>query len=461
MTDSPVITRFAPSPTGFLHIGGARTALFNWAFARHHGGTFLLRIEDTDRARSTQEAIDAILDGMRWLGLEADAAPVFQHANAARHVGVAEQLLADGKAYKCTCTAEQVEAMREKARAEGRPPRYDGSCREAGHGDPQAPYVVRFKAPTDGATEVADLIQGPVRFDNTQFDDLVLLRSDGSPTYMLSVVVDDHDMGVTHVVRGDDHLTNAGRQAQIYDALGWTRPHFAHMALIHGPDGAKLSKRHGALGVEAYRDMGYLPEAMRNYLARLGWSHGDDEIFSTDELVSWFTLEAIGKAPARFDMEKLDHVNAQHLNRSNDAALTALVAGLDPDLAPYTAQVEAAMPELKERATRLGDLVADAAFFKAARPIRADEKLAKHVNDETRPHLAALHAELAALDDWSLPSIDALVKGYMEANGLKMGKLAPAFRAALVGSSRSPGILPVLALLGRDEALARLHDQIA
>lgn len=456
-----VITRFAPSPTGFLHIGGARTALFNWAFARRHGGQFLLRIEDTDRARSTQEAIDAILDGMDWLGLPADAAPTYQHANADRHIEVAEQLLASGKAYKCFATAEEVEAMREKARAAGKPPRYDGTWRDRDAADApaDAPFVVRFKAPQEGETIIEDAIQGTVTFANEQFDDLILVRSDGSPTYMLSVVVDDHDMGITHIIRGDDHLTNAGRQAQIYDALNWTIPQFAHMSLIHGSDGAKLSKRHGALGVEAYRDMGYLPEAMRNYLARLGWSHGDDEIFSTDQLVDWFSLEAIGKAPARFDTEKLDYVNAQHLNMSDDAALTAEVLALDPALAPHEAQVLTAMPQLKERATRLGDLVSDAAFLRAARPIQAEDKLAKHLTDETSAHLAALHAKLSELDNWSNDTIDAVVKGYMEAEGLKMGKIAPALRAALVGNSNSPGVIPVLALLGREEALARLSDK--
>ena len=461
-TDTPVITRFAPSPTGFLHIGGARTALFNWAFARHHGGTFLLRIEDTDRARSTQEAIDAILAGMDWLGLSADADPVYQHANAARHVAVAEQLLADGKAYKCFCTPEEVDAMREKARAEGRPPRYDGTWRDRDPSDAPAdtPFVIRFKAPQSGDTVIEDAIQGTVTFANEQFDDLILLRSDGTPTYMLSVVVDDHDMGVTHVIRGDDHLTNAGRQAQIYAALGWAVPQFAHMSLIHGADGAKLSKRHGALGVEAYRDMGYLPAAMRNYLARLGWSHGDDEIFTDAQLIDWFSLDAVGKAPARFDTEKLDFVNAQHLNMSDDAALVDNVLALDAELAPFKEQVLAAMPLLKERATRLGDLVDDSAFLKAKRPIAVDDKLAKHLNDDNKPHLAALHGQLSALSDWSTEAIEALIKAYMEAADLKMGKLAPAFRAALVGHSRSPGIFDVLALLGRDEALARLADQI-
>jgi glutamyl-tRNA synthetase len=457
-----VITRFAPSPTGFLHIGGARTALFNWAFARHHGGTFLLRIEDTDRARSTQEAIDAILDGMNWLGLDADEAPSFQHAQAARHVEVADQLLAAGQAYKCFCTAEEVEAMREAARQAGDPLRYDGTWRDrdAAEARAEAPFVIRFKAPQSGETIIQDAIQGEVTFANAQFDDLILLRSDGSPTYMLSVVVDDYDMGVTHVIRGDDHLTNAGRQAQIYAALDWPLPIFAHMSLIHGADGAKLSKRHGALGVDAYRDMGYLPEAMRNYLARLGWSHGDEEVFSTAQLVDWFSLDAVGKAPARFDMEKLDYVNAQHLNQADDADLTALTLALDPELTPFTAQVEAAMGLLKERASRLGDLVADAAFLKAARPIGVDEKLAKHLNEANLAHLATLHDALQGLETWASEPIEACIKAYMDAHELKMGKLAPAFRAALVGNSQSPGIFDVLSLLGRDEALRRLKDKI-
>tara|TARA_B110000971_G_scaffold220917_1_gene266047 strand:+ start:1740 stop:3134 length:1395 start_codon:yes stop_codon:yes gene_type:complete len=457
-----VITRFAPSPTGFLHIGGARTALFNWAFARHHGGTFLLRIEDTDRARSTQEAIEAILDGMAWLGLDADEAPCFQHAQAERHVAVAHQLLAAGQAYKCFCTAEEVDAMREAARQAGEPLRYDGTWRDrdASEAPLDTPYVIRFKAPQSGETIIHDAIQGDVTFANAQFDDLILLRSDGSPTYMLSVVVDDYDMGVTHVIRGDDHLTNAGRQTQIYTALDWRLPVFAHMSLIHGADGAKLSKRHGALGVDAYRDMGYLPEAMRNYLARLGWSHGDDEVFSTAQLVDWFSLDAVGKAPARFDMEKLDYVNAQHLNQAEDADLTTQTLALDADLAPFAAQVQAAMPLLKERASRLGDLVADAAFLKAKRPIPLDEKLAKHLNAASLAHLDTLREVLKTLETWAPEPIEACIKAYMEAKELKMGKLAPAFRAALVGNSQSPGIFDVLALLGRDEALSRLKDKI-
>ncbi|MGB0478194.1 MAG: glutamate--tRNA ligase [Parvibaculales bacterium] len=462
MTDAKPVTRFAPSPTGFLHIGGARTALFNWAFARHHGGTFLLRIEDTDRARSTQEAIDAILGGMSWLGLDADDAPIYQHANAPRHIAIAEQLLADGHAYKCFCTAEEVKAMREKARAEGKPPRYDGTWRDrdASEAPANAPFVVRFKAPQSGETVIDDLVQGRIATANEQFDDLILLRSDGTPTYMLSVVVDDHDMAVTHIIRGDDHMTNAARQAQIYAALGWDVPQFAHIPLIHGPDGAKLSKRHGALGVEAYRDMGYLPEAMRNYLARLGWSHGDDEVFSTTQLIDWFGLEAIGKSPARFDTEKLDNVNAQHLNMADDAALVAEAIAINPELADFETQLTAAMPLLKTRATRLPDIAADAAFLAAQRPIDVDEKLQKHLNEETRPHLQALATALEALDSWASVEIETVIKAYMDENELKMGKLAPAFRASLVGNSQSPGIFDVLALLGKNEALQRLNDKI-
>ena len=423
---------------------------------------FLLRIEDTDRARSTQEAIDAILDGMGWLGLDADEAPVYQHANAPRHIAIAEQLLADGHAYKCFCTAKEVEAMREKARAEGKPPRYDGTWRDrdASEAPADAPFVVRFKAPQSGETVIDDLVQGRIASANDQFDDLILLRSDGTPTYMLSVVVDDHDMAVTHIIRGDDHMTNAARQAQIYAALGWDVPQFAHIPLIHGPDGAKLSKRHGALGVEAYRDMGYLPEAMRNYLARLGWSHGDDEVFSTEQLIEWFGLEAIGKSPARFDTEKLDNLNAQHLNIAGDAALVAETVALNPALTNFEVQLSAAMPLLKARATRLPDIAADAAFLAAQRPIAVDEKLQKHLNEETQPHLQALAARLEALENWTSGDIETMIKAYMDENELKMGKLAPAFRASLVGNSQSPGIFDVLALLGKNEALQRLNDKI-
>ncbi len=462
MTDAKPLTRFAPSPTGFLHIGGARTALFNWAFARHHGGSFLLRIEDTDRARSTQEAIGAILDGMSWLGLDVDAPPVYQHANAARHIVIAEQLLADGHAYKCFSTPEEVEAMREKARAEGKPPRYDGTWRNrnASEAPADAPFVVRFKAPQSGETVINDLVQGRIATANDQFDDLVLLRSDGTPTYMLSVVVDDHDMAVTHIIRGDDHMTNAARQAQIYTALGWDVPQFAHIPLIHGPDGAKLSKRHGALGLEAYRDLGFLPDAMRNYLARLGWSHGDDEVFSTAQLIEWFGLEAIGKSPARFDIEKLDNVNAQHIKMADDTALVAEAIALNPSLAGFEAQLTAAMPLLKNRATRLPDIAADATFLAAQRPIVVDEKLQKHLNKEALLHLQNVAQKLEKLENWTHNEIESLIKAYMDENGIKMGKLAPVFRASLVGNSQSPGIFDVLALLGKNETLARLTDKI-
>ena len=334
-TDQPVVTRFAPSPTGYLHIGGARTALFNWAFARHTGGKFLLRIEDTDRARSTDEAIDAILAGLDWLGLEPDEPPVFQHQQLDRHVAVADALLQSGHAYKCTCTPAELDEMRETARKAGQPIRYDGRCRDKTGWDDNAPYVVRFKAPRDGQTIVKDVVLGDVTVDNNQLDDLVLLRSDRTPTYMLSVVVDDHDMGVTHVIRGDDHLTNAAGQQQIYRALGWPIPIFAHIPLIHGPDGTKLSKRHGALGVEAYAEMGYLPAAMRNYLARLGWSHGDEELFSTDELITWFNLAGIGKSPARFDFDKLGHVNAHHLRRTDNKLLVAALTDRFAEIAGH------------------------------------------------------------------------------------------------------------------------------
>jgi glutamyl-tRNA synthetase len=454
-----IVTRFAPSPTGFLHIGGARTALFNWAFARHHQGRFLLRIEDTDRARSTDEAVAAILDGMQWLGLEADDAPVYQHANAPRHVAVVEQLLASGHAYKCTCTPDEVNAMREAARAAGKPPRYDGTCRDGSAKD-GAPYVVRFKTPQDGETVISDQVQGDVRIANDQLDDLIILRSDGTPTYMLSVVVDDYDMGVTHIIRGDDHLTNAFRQVQIYTAMGWPIPVFAHIPLIHGADGAKLSKRHGALGVDAYRDMGYLPEAMRNYLARLGWSHGDDEVFSTEELIAWFSLQSVGKSPSRFDIDKLNNVNGHHLRNHDDAALATLICALEPDFEAVREKLTHAMPQLKERAKSLHEIVAGGAFLKAARPIQIDENAAKNLNDETKPRLQQVHTRLAALTSWSKDSIEAELRAYLDENQLKLGQIGLGLRAALVGNKQGPGIFDVLALLDQNEALSRIADQI-
>ncbi len=454
-----VITRFAPSPTGFLHIGGARTALFNWAYARKHGGKFLLRIEDTDRARSDDAAIDAIIKSMDWLGLTPDAPPVFQHQQARRHIEVAQELLASGHAYKCTCTPEEVEAMREKARRENKPPRYDGTCRDNKHKE-GAPYVVRLAAPLEGKTNISDTIQGDMTFDNDQFDDLILVRSDGTPTYMLSVVVDDHDMGITHIIRGDDHLTNAARQVHIYNALNWHVPTFAHLPLIHGADGAKLSKRHGALGVHEYRELGYLPEAICNYLARLGWSHGDDEIFTREQLCEWFDLDAVVKSPARLDFDKLAHTSAQHLRMSDDAVLAEEASKLAPALATQQALVQAAMPVLKERAKTLLELADEASFLVATRPLDMEEKAAAALTPEASAHLAGLHDVLEALPEWERDSIEAGIRDFLATHDLKMGALAPTLRAALTGRVKSAGVFDLLALLPRDEALARLKSAI-
>ncbi|MGB0748105.1 MAG: glutamate--tRNA ligase [Magnetospiraceae bacterium] len=462
----PVITRFAPSPTGFLHIGGARTALFNWLFARHHGGEFRLRIEDTDRKRSTQEAIDLIPEGLRWLGLDWDGDIVFQFARAGRHAEVAQALLDAGKAYKCYCTPEELTAMREKARAEGRFGGYDGTWRDR---DPaEAPEgvapAVRFKAPKDGSTVINDLIQGSVEIANSQLDDMVLLRGDGTPTYMLSVVVDDYDMGITHVIRGDDHLTNAFRQAQLYAAMGWNIPEFAHIPLIHGADGAKLSKRHGALGVEAYRDMGLLPEAVVNYLLRLGWSHGDDEIISTNQAIEWFDLGHVGKSPARFDMDKLHALNGHYIRQSEDArladAVLPLMQSVGSDLSPETPQrLRNGMPGLKERAKTLLELAENAQFYAQQRPLTPNDKAAKILaGDDVRRHIASLRTLLEAVSPWTLENLESAVKGYAEENDLKLGKVAQPLRAALTGSNVSPGIFDVMAVLGRDETLGRLDD---
>jgi glutamyl-tRNA synthetase len=467
-----IVTRFAPSPTGFLHIGSARTALFNWLYAKAKGGTFLLRIEDTDRARSTDEAVEAIFDGLRWLGLDWDGEPVFQFARAARHAEVARELLAQGKAYRCWCTPAELDAMREKARAEGRPPRYDSYWRDR---DPkEAPEgvapAIRFRAPQEGETAVDDAVQGRVVFPNKDLDDLIILRSDGTPTYNLSVVVDDHDMGVTHIIRGDDHLTNAARQSQIYAAMGWDIPVFGHVPLIHGPDGAKLSKRHGALGVDAYRAMGYLPEAMRNYLVRLGWSHGNDEIIPTGQMIEWFGLEALGRSPARFDFAKLENLNGHYIRAMADADLVNYLrdllphlpqeqsrpAGISPD---GWAKLERALPGLKERAKTLVELLDNASFLFAKRPLAMDEKAANILTPEARGHLAALAGRFAGLTEWTAPALEAAGREYAEQAGLKLGAIAQPLRAALTGRSVSPGIFDVLFVLGRDEALARLADQ--
>ncbi|MCY7339971.1 MAG: glutamate--tRNA ligase [Sphingomonas bacterium] len=456
-----VVTRFAPSPTGYLHIGGARTALFNWLFARHHGGKYLLRIEDTDKARSTQPAIDAILDGLSWLGIEGDGEPYLQSQFEARHAEVAQQLVERGAAYRCYLTPQELTARREQAQAERRPFRLDSEWRERSDGPADAPSVVRLKAPRDGQTVIDDLVQGRVEVFNAEIDDFVLLRSDGSPTYMLAVVVDDHDMGVTHIIRGDDHLNNAFRQLGIIRAMGWAEPTYAHIPLIHGPDGAKLSKRHGALGVDAYRDdLGILPEALVNYLLRLGWGHGDDEIITREQAVEWFDLDHVGKSPSRFDTKKLENLNGHYVREADDAHLAALVAprlGLDSD---GIALLTRAMPELKARAHDLGQLAEGADFLFATRPLAVDDKAAAMLTDESRGHLALAHGALGALVSWDHDSTDAAVREVAEQAGLKLGKLAQPLRAALTGKTTSPGIFDVLALLGKDESLARIADQM-
>jgi glutamyl-tRNA synthetase len=473
-----VVTRFAPSPTGFLHIGGARTALFNWLYARRHGGRMMLRIEDTDRERSTEAAIAAIIDGLSWLGLQWDGDVVYQFSRAERHREVAESLLATGKAYHCFATPQELEQMREEARAEKRPPRYDGRWRDRDPADAAKARaaglkpVVRLKAPQEGETVIDDQVQGRVVFPNKDLDDLILLRSDGNPTYMLAVVVDDHDMGVTHVIRGDDHLTNAARQTHIYQALGWNVPSMSHIPLIHGPDGAKLSKRHGALGVDAYRGMGYLPAALRNYLVRLGWSQGDKEFFTMPEMIEAFDLSGIGRSPARFDYAKLENMNGQYMRATPDPELLdALITTL-----PYLPQAEAylprlddemkrkllaAMPGLKERAKTLVDLADGADYLFARRPLPMDDKAREIIANGGKAHLAALLPRLEALSDWTAASAEAAVRAYVQESGAKLGQVAQPLRAALTGRSTSPGIFDVLQVLGREESLARLKDQAA
>ena len=459
-TPSAIVTRFAPSPTGFLHIGNARTGLFSWLFARHHGGKTLLRIEDTDKARSTQEAIDVILDGLHWLGLDWDGEAYFQSQFEQRHAEVANQLIERGAAYRCYLTAEELKARREQAQAERRPFRIDSEWRDcAEEGPPGAPFVVRLKAPREGETVIEDSVQGRVAVSNAEIDDFVLLRSDGSPTYMLAVVVDDHDMGVTHIIRGDDHLNNAFRQLAIIKAMGWDEPTYAHVPLIHGPDGAKLSKRHGALGVHDYRDMGILPEALFNYLLRLGWGHGDDEIIGKDQAVQWFDLDHVGKSPSRFDFKKLESINGHYLREADDRRLAGLVApliGPNADLA----LLEKAMPELKARAHTVNQLADGAAFLFASRPLDVDEAAAALLTPDARALLAEAHRELAALGDWEPETLEAAVRKVADAAGVKLGKLAQPLRAALTGRATSPGIFDVLALLGQGESLARISDQM-
>ncbi len=471
MTDT-VVTRFAPSPTGFLHIGGGRTALFNWLYARGRGGKMLLRIEDTDRERSTQAAIDAILDGLAWLGIDWDGETIYQFARSARHREVAEQFLAAGKAYHCYASPEELAQMREAARREGRSKLYDGRWRDRDprEAPPGIKPVIRLKAPLTGETIIEDQVQGRVTWQNENLDDLVLLRSDGTPTYMLAVVVDDHDLGVTHVIRGDDHLTNAARQSQIYDALGWRIPVMSHIPLIHGPDGSKLSKRHGALGVDAYRAMGYLPAAMRNYLVRLGWSHGDQEIFSTEEMIAAFDLPQIGRSPARFDFAKLENLNGHYIRNCADAELLAAIKNVLPHVAQgaelkskltpaLEAKLLAAMPGLKERAKTLVELIESARYLYASRPLALDDKAAALLTPEARALMGTLAADLAAVDPWTAETTEAAVRAFAEAQGVKLGAVAQPLRAALTGRATSPGIFDVLIVLGKDESLARLNDQ--
>jgi glutamyl-tRNA synthetase len=468
----PIVTRFAPSPTGFLHIGGARTALFNWLYARGRGGKMLLRIEDTDRERSTKAAIDAILDGLSWLGIEWDGDVVYQFSRAARHREIAEELLARGLAYRCYASPEELTQMREAARREGRSKLYDGRWRDRDPSEAPAGVkpVIRLKAPLSGETAIEDQVQGRVTWQNENLDDLVLLRSDGTPTYMLAVVVDDHDMGVTHIIRGDDHLTNGARQKQIYEALGWNIPIMAHIPLIHGPDGSKLSKRHGALGVDAYRAMGYLPVALRNYLVRLGWAHGDQEIFSTEEMMSAFDLPQIGRSPARFDLAKLDSLNGHYIRQSTDAELLAEMERMLPHLAGGAAlaakmtpelrsQLLAAMPGLKERAKTLVELVDSAGFLFADRPIALDDKAKAVMSDEARALLARLLRELEAIEPWSAEATEQCVRAFAEKAAVKLGAVAQPLRTSLTGRVTSPGIFDVLAVLGKTESLGRIRDQ--
>jgi glutamyl-tRNA synthetase len=470
--DAMVITRFAPSPTGFLHIGGARTALFNWLYARRHGGRMLLRIEDTDRERSTEAAIGAILAGLSWLGLDWDGEVVHQFARAARHREVAEMLLARGGAYRCYARPAELEEMRETARREGRPMRYDGRWRDRDprEAPPGAPFVIRLRAPQTGETVVEDKVQGRVVWQNKDLDDLVLLRSDGNPTYMLAVVVDDHDMGVTQVIRGDDHLTNAARQKHIYEALGWAVPDMAHVPMIHGPDGAKLSKRHGALGVDAYRTMGYLPAALRNYLVRLGWSHGDQEVFSTEEMIAAFDLASVGRSPARFDFGKLENLNGIYMRDASSEEHLDQIEALLPDVGPahgaparlsadQRRRLAAAMPGLKERAKTLVELIQSAYFIYAARPLALDAKAQALIDEGARHRLADLLPRLCDLSAWEPASLETSVRGFADAAGVKLGQVAQPLRAALTGRAMSPGLFDVMTVLGRDECLARIEDQ--
>jgi glutamyl-tRNA synthetase len=463
-TGTPVVTRFAPSPTGFLHIGGARTALFNLLYARHHGGKFLLRIEDTDRARSTEPAIEAILDGMRWLGLDWDGDVTYQFERAARHAEVAHAMVAQGAAYRCYLTQDELAAMRADAEAAKKPLRIRSPWRDRTNNDTDAPYVVRLKAPTEGATTIEDRVQGAVTVQNAEIDDLVLLRSDGTPTYMLAVVVDDHDMGVTHVIRGDDHLNNAFRQLPIYKAMGWAEPVYAHIPLIFNADGTKMSKRKNAVAVDEYRDaLGLLPEAVSNYLLRLGWGHGDDEIISREQAIAWFDLDGVGKSPSRFDLKKLENLNGHYIREADDARLAALVAARLPfELGePQRDLLRRSMASLKPRAANLLELAEGAMFLFRTRPLELDEAAQALLEGDARAILARVHAALDAAAAWDTETLEAAVRQVADDAGIKLGAAAQPLRAALTGRRTSPGIFDVLALLGRDESLGRIADSMA
>jgi len=463
----PPVTRFAPSPTGYLHIGGARTALFNWLYARHHGGTFLLRIEDTDQARSTDDAIAKILDGLDWLGLTPDLPPMFQFARAARHAEVAHQLLAEGKAYRCYATAAELETMRAEQKEKGLPQRYDGRWRERADWPEGRPFAVRLKSPANGETVIDDKVQGRVVQQNAILDDFVLLRSDNTPTYMLAVVVDDHDMGITHVIRGDDHLTNSFRQLALIHALGWPEPVYAHLPMILGPDGAKLSKRHGALGVEAYRDeMGILAEALENYLLRLGWGHGDTELLTRNEAIRLFDLHGVGRSPGRFDLKKLESVNAHHMKLADNGRLVALVEpriaeSLGRALTPHDQDLLLrSMNELKPRSRNLNELAGSSLFLLRERPIAMDEAAAKLLDPTGRQLLAQTGSALAAVPSWDREVLEAAAKAIADAAGLGLGKIAGPLRAALTGQGSSPSVFAVMEILGHDESLGRIEDAL-
>lgn len=469
-SEAGIVTRFAPSPTGFLHIGGARTALFNWLFARHHGGKFLLRIEDTDRARSTDAAIDAIIDGLQWLELDWDGDVVFQFSRATRHAEVANLLLESGHAYRCYATSAELEAMREAQRAARLPMRYDGRWRDR---DPSeapegAPFVIRLKAPREGSVTIEDRVQGPVTVNNEELDDFVLLRSDGTPTYMLSVVVDDYDMGITHVIRGDDHLNNAFRQLALIRAMEWREPIYAHVPLIHGPDGAKLSKRHGAMGVDAYRDeLGYLPEAINNYLMRLGWGHGDDEIFSREQAIAWFELDGVGRSPSRFDFKKLENLNGHYLREADDSRLAAIAQPMIEAKLGRTlgdSEVEMlikSMASLKPRAKSTLGLAEGAMFLFEQRPLTLDEGAKALLEGDALELLESVSSALGGSSDWDEAALESAVRRVAEDAGLGLGKVAQPLRAALTGRTTSPGIFDVLMLLGREESLARIDEAVA